>query len=97
MQFLKTLVWVVIAVAAVMFSMRNWTPVPIDLWPGFGLIVKLPLLLLFAILLGLLPTLVIHYTKHWRLRRRLDSAERSLAEAQTPAGAAQLPQQPILP
>ena len=75
----------VIAVAVVVFSMRNWTPVPVSLWSDVTLIVKLPLLLLVAFLVGLLPMFVRHLTVRWRLRRRLDAAERTLAESQAAA------------
>ncbi|MBV9843021.1 MAG: DUF1049 domain-containing protein [Sphingomonadaceae bacterium] len=84
MQFLKTLCWVVIAVVAVVFAMRNWTMVPVSLWGGLELDVKLPVLLLLAFLLGLLPTFVLHRATRWSLRRRLESAERSAAELRAP-------------
>ena len=80
MQFLKTLFWVVIAVVAVVFAMRNWTPVPVNLWGGLALEAKLPVLVFGAFLLGFLPTFAWHRAARWRLRRRLDSQERALAD-----------------
>ncbi len=94
MQFLKTLFWVLIAVAAVVFAMYNWVAVPLALWGGLALEVKLPLLLLVAFLLGLLPMLVVHRTTRWRLRRRLDAAERSLAEREAAAAGLGAPPAP---
>ena len=80
MQFLKTLFWVVLAVVAVVFAMRNWTPVPVNLWGGLALEAKLPVLVFGAFLLGFLPTHLWHRAARWRLRRRLDSQERALAD-----------------
>ena len=88
MHFLRTLFWVMIAVVGVIFAMRNWTTATVSLWGGLQLDVKLPLLLLGAFLIGLLPPLILLRATRWRLRRRLDSAERALADAraiETPA------------
>lgn len=80
MQFLRTLFWVVIAVVAVIFAFNNWTQVTVSLWGGLRVDAKLPILLLVAFLIGLLPLFVVHRATRWTLRRRLDNAERSLAE-----------------
>jgi uncharacterized integral membrane protein len=85
MQFLKTLFWVLVAVVAVVFAMRNWTVVPIALWGGLEVDAKLPVLLLAAFLIGLLPPLVVHRATRWSLRRRLEAAERALAETRAAA------------
>ncbi len=79
MQFLKTLFWVVLAVAAVVFAMRNWTPVSVSLWGGLLVDAKLPVLIYGAFLLGLLPAYAWHRAARWRLQRRIDSHERALA------------------
>ena len=79
MQFLKTLFWVVLAVAAVVFAMRNWTPVSVALWGGLLIDAKLPVLIYGAFLLGLLPAYAWHRAARWRLRRRIESHERALA------------------
>ncbi len=80
MQFLKTLFWVVLAVAAVIFAMRNWTPVTVNLWGGLLVDAKLPVLVFGAFLTGFLPTFAYHRATRWRLKRRLDSHERALAD-----------------
>lgn len=79
MQFLKTLFWVVLAVAAVVFAMRNWTPVTVSLWGGLLVDAKLPVLVYGAFLAGLLPTYGWHRAARWRLQRRIDSHERAFA------------------
>lgn len=87
MQFLRTLFWVVVAVAAVIFATRNWVTIPINLWGGLQADIKLPVLIFGAFLIGLLPPWLWHRATRWSLRRRLESTERALAEARagTPA------------
>lgn len=81
MQFLKTLFWVLIAVVAALFAFRNWTSVTLNLWGDIQADVNLPLLLLFAFLLGLLPTYLIKHARIWTLKRRIDTFERNQAAA----------------
>ena len=85
MQFLKTIFWAIVAVAAAIFSFDNWTSVTINLWNGLQMDTKLPLLLLIAFLIGLLPAYLLHRTTRWSMRRKLDSAERALADVRNPA------------
>lgn len=94
MQFLKTLFWVILAVVAVVFAFNNWTVVALSLWGGIVVEAKLPILLLLAFIAGMLPTWAILQARRWRLRRRLETAERALAELRgvpvDPDGAAPL-------
>jgi uncharacterized membrane protein YciS (DUF1049 family) len=84
MQFLKTLFWVVLAVIAAVFSLKNWSPpVKINLWGDLQADVRLPFLLGITFLVGFLPSFILHRATRWRLRRRLETAERSLADART--------------
>ena len=91
MQFLKTLFWVAVAVAIVLFSTVNWHAVPIRLWGGLEADVKLPVLVLAAFLLGFLPMLLVHRARVWALRRRIEAYERQVAALQTPAAPAAAP------
>jgi uncharacterized integral membrane protein len=85
MQFLKTLFWVVLAIVLVLFAKANWHQVTINLWGGLRMDVKLPVLVLFAFLLGFLPTFLIQRGRIWRLKRRLDSSQ-PVTVANTPGG-----------
>jgi len=89
MHFLKTLFWVILAVIAVVFSLRNWAPVPISLWAGLTAEVKLPVLIVLGVLIGFVPTYAIHRTKLWRLKRRIDNLERNALLSGTPAPTAE--------
>jgi uncharacterized integral membrane protein len=72
MQFLKTLFWVVLAIVLVLFAKANWTQVTLNLWGGIQMDAKLPVLVLFAFLLGFLPTFLILRGRIWSLKRRLE-------------------------
>ncbi|MGE0774463.1 MAG: lipopolysaccharide assembly protein LapA domain-containing protein [Sphingomonadaceae bacterium] len=80
MHFLRTLFWVVIAVVAVVFSIRNWTPVVVHLWGGLDADIKLPVLLLIFFLIGFLPWFTIHKATRWQLKRKLETVQRALEQ-----------------
>ena len=77
MQFLKTLLWVLLAVAVALFASRNWFPVTLNLWGDIQADIKLPALLLLLFLVGFLPTWLTQRAKQWALTRRLEAMERN--------------------
>ncbi len=81
MQFLRTAFWVVIALALAFFCMANYVPVTVRLWGDLVMETKLPVLLIGAFLLGALPFWIMARATRWRMKRRLDSAERALTAA----------------
>ena len=83
MQFLKAIFQAFIVVIAAIFAYNNWMPVTVNLWGGVVLDTVLPVLLLIAFLLWLLPTLLLYRTTRWRLRRKLDTTEKALANVQS--------------
>ena len=95
MQFLKGLLWFLLAMLIVVFSFGNWTTVPIKLWGGLIADVNLPLLLIVMFLLGLVPTLLYHHAVRWRLRTRLVNSERTVADLRAAAMAP--PPEPMTP
>ncbi len=94
MQFLKILFWCLLAFVAALFTYGNWTSVPIQLWSGMEALVKLPFLLLVAFLIGFLPTYLYYHAVRWRLRQRLATNERALAEARAVPPPAYVPATP---
>ncbi|WP_176590420.1 LapA family protein [Sphingobium sp. EM0848] len=81
MQFLRTAFWVVIAVALAFFCMANYVPVTVRLWGDLVMETKLPVLLVGAFLLGALPFWIMARATRWRMKRRLENAERALVAA----------------
>jgi len=79
MSFLKTLFWIVVAVVVALFCFNNWTIVAINLWDGMILETRLPLLLGFVFLLGLLPPLLLWQATRYRLRRQMQTGTSAVA------------------
>lgn len=86
MQFLKTLLWIVIAVSLAIMASQNWNDVSINLWGNLQVDIKLPILLLLTFLIGFLPIYFIMRGRLWSLRRKLTLAERpNVAAVPAPA------------
>ncbi|NNM75371.1 hypothetical protein HJG53_00405 [Sphingomonas sp. ID1715] len=71
---MKTLLWIVVAVTVALFCFNNWNMVPVNLWNGMILEAKLPLLLGFFFLLGLIPPLLLWQATRYRLRKQQHAA-----------------------
>ncbi|MEO7635008.1 MAG: LapA family protein [Sphingomicrobium sp.] len=79
MQFLKTLFWVLLAVLLALFASRNWAPVTLNLWGDIQADIKIPLLLLIAFLIGLVPMWLAMRARLWSADRRIEALERHQA------------------
>ena len=84
MRMIRTIVWVVLVIAFLLFSLNNWVPVTVKIWEGLLWETKLPALVLLAFLLGWLPTWLVHLAGKWRLKRRISALE---AVARQPSAA----------
>jgi uncharacterized integral membrane protein len=81
MHFLTILFWVLLTAIVVLFGARNWGDVTLNLWGDIQADIKIPLLLLFAFLIGFLPTWLVMRAKLWTLRRRVEALDRQAAVA----------------
>lgn len=75
MQFIRTLFWVLVLAALLIFTAFNWKPVEVQIWTDLVLETKIPALVIVAFLLGLVPTWLIHRGTRWRLNRRISHLE----------------------
>jgi putative membrane protein len=90
MKYVRMIVWMLLLVVLVAFSIANWNPVEVKIWDNLILETKIPALVIVAFLLGLVPMWLIHRGVRWRLERRiagLETAHRNLNPAPTPAPA----------
>ena len=71
MQFLKTLLWALVAVLVAIIASNNWRDVTVDLWSNLQADIKLPVLLAAIFLAGFVPTWLVMRGKLWRLKRRI--------------------------
>jgi len=75
MRIVRTVIWVVLLVALILFTVTNWTPVTVRIWEGLLWETKLPALVILSFILGWLPTWLVHLAGKWRLKRRISALE----------------------
>jgi putative membrane protein len=85
MQIVRTIVWVLLLVALLIFSINNWTPVEVKIWEGLVLETKVPALVVIAFLMGLVPMWLMHRVSQWYYNRRIGSLENAARVAAMPA------------
>lgn len=78
MQIVRTIVWVMILFGILTFSFFNWDTVEVNLWENLVLETKIPVLVITAFMLGLLPMWLYHRSVKWSLERRIRSLEASI-------------------
>ena len=100
MQIVRTIVWVLLLIALLIFSINNWNPVEVKIWEGLVLETKIPALVVIAFLFGLVPMWLMHRVSQWYYKRRLGSLETAaraaaMAPVPVPAPVAEpLPEEP---
>ena len=85
MQIIRTIVWVVVLLALLLFSINNWQDVEVKIWEGLILQTKLPALVVVSFLLGLLPMWLLHKGASWRWNRKIGALENTVRAATTVA------------
>ena len=87
MQFLRTLFWVLVAVAMLIFAVQNNGLVTVNLFGGLRADIKVWLLALGPLLLGFLPTWIVGRVNLWRERKAASAAARRAMETAVPPAA----------
>lgn len=83
MQIVRTIVWVLLLVALLLFSAFNWNPVEVKIWEGLVLETKIPALVIISFLLGLVPMWLLHKAQRFQMTRRISSLETAARSAAT--------------
>ncbi|HMO74311.1 MAG TPA: LapA family protein [Sphingopyxis sp.] len=97
MGIVRTVIWVVLTAVLMIFSMANWIPVTVKIWPEQVLDTKLPVLILISFLIGFVPAWLALRAARWSLGRRLDYSERQLADLRALANRPAEPAPPAAP
>ena len=97
MQIVRTIVWVVILAALLIFTAFNWNSVEVQIWTNMVLETKIPALVIVAFLLGLVPMWLIHRGTKWRLQRRIAGLESAARANATAAAATPVVTEPVAP
>lgn len=85
MQLIRTVVWVVLLIALLLFSINNWTTVDVKIWEGLILETKLPALVLLAFLLGLVPMWLLSKAGRWRMKRQISTLQNAAQISAAPS------------
>ena len=85
MQIVRTIIWVLVLVALLLFSLNNWHGVEVKIWENLVLETKLPVLVLTAFLMGMLPTWLVLRAHRWQSSRRITTLERNQIAVTQPA------------
>lgn len=81
MQVVKLVLWALLLVLLVAFSVANWTTtmsgdqIGVVIWDGIVWDTRLPAVVVIAFALGLIPMWLIHRGEKWRLKRRINALE----------------------
>jgi len=78
MRVVRTIIWVLLLVILLLFTANNWQSVEVKIWENLILETRLPVLVLAAFLLGLLPMWLASKAGKWRLKRRISTLENTV-------------------
>jgi hypothetical protein len=86
MQIVRTIVWVLLLTALLVFSFANWDPtITVKIWTNLVVETKLPAIVVISFLIGFVPMWLLYRATKWQLTRRIGSLEAtSRAAAQIP-------------
>lgn len=88
MQIVRTIVWVVVLIALLVFTALNWRPVEVKIWENLIVETKIPALVLVSFLAGWLPMWLVHRGSKWRNQVRIATLESAVRTASKPSPAA---------
>ncbi len=91
MQIVRTVIWVLLLVGLLLFSIANWDPtVTVRIWEGIVVDTKIPAIVIVSFTIGFLPMWLYHRASKWRMQRKIASLENAARTvAATPVAMAQ--------
>ncbi len=90
MQIVRTVIWVLLLVALLIFSIANWAPiVTVRIWDGVVVDTKIPAIVVVSFLIGFVPMWLYHRAERWRLKRRIHTYEANARTTQAADAEAQ--------
>ncbi|MES2492805.1 MAG: DUF1049 domain-containing protein [Pseudomonadota bacterium] len=84
MPVVRAIVWAVLSIALLLFSLNNWVRTEVRIWENLVIETPLPVVVIGSLLLGLLPMWLLHLAERWRMTRRINALE---AAARQPSAA----------
>ncbi|MWV28295.1 LapA family protein [Aurantiacibacter rhizosphaerae] len=82
MQIVRTVIWVLLLVGLLLFSIANWDPtVTVRIWQGIVVDTKIPAIVIVSFAIGFVPMWLYHRASKWRLQRKIQSLENAARTA----------------
>jgi len=81
MKIVRTIVWVLLLVALVIFSAMNWKQIDVKIWEGLLIGTKLPAVVVISFLIGWVPMWLLHRASRWNYERHIASLENAARAA----------------
>ena len=98
MQIVRTVIWVLILVAVLLFTLGNWDQqVTVRIWENLVWDTRLPAVVIVSFLLGMIPMWMILRGTSWRLNRRISLLEDVTRNFAAPPPPAPTPAPPASP
>ncbi len=91
MSIVRTVIWVLLLVGLLLFSIANWDPtVTVRIWEGIVVDTKIPAIVIVSFAIGFLPMWLFHRASKWGMQRKVASLENAArTAAATPVAVAQ--------
>ncbi|WP_271078143.1 LapA family protein [Aurantiacibacter sp. MUD61] len=91
MQIVRTVIWVLLLVGLLLFSIANWDPtVTVRIWEDIVVDTKIPAIVIVSFLIGFVPMWLYYRGSKWNLNRKIASLESAArTAAATPVAAHQ--------
>ena len=85
MHIVRTIVWVLLLVALLIFSIGNWDPVmSVRIWENLVWETRLPVIVIVSFLIGFVPMWLLYRGSKWQARRRINALEAAARAAPHP-------------
>ena len=82
MQIIRTIIWVLLLVALLLFSIANWDPtITVRIWDGIVVDTKLPAIVIVSFVIGFVPMWLYYRAAKWQWRRKVTSLENAVRTA----------------
>ncbi|WP_340587996.1 LapA family protein [Erythrobacter alti] len=93
MQIVRTVIWVLLLVGLLLFSIANWDPtVTVRIWEDIVVDTKIPAIVIVSFAIGFLPMWLYHRASKWRMQRKIGSLETAARTAAATPVATQVPE-----
>jgi len=82
MSIVRTVIWVLLLVGLLLFSISNWDPtVTVAIWDNIVVDTKIPAIVIVSFAIGFFPMWLYHRASKWGMQRKIASLESAVRTA----------------